>query len=106
MTVFQNYYICLEYCDMSCYADSVESQWQELQRMYDELRHETDPSAIVKQVLYCSIALFMSCLVNYSGRIDPEQFAGKSQAFQRDSQTVTVTGHTCRLLDTTRATTL
>lgn len=61
---------------LTLFLDSVESQWQELQRMYDELRHETDPSGIVKQVLYCSMALFMSCLINYSGRMDPQQFAG------------------------------
>ena len=61
-------------------ATVFEGQWRDLRRMLDELRLSADPSGLVKQVLHSAIALFMFCLANYSGRIDPEQFAATSGA--------------------------
>ena len=55
---------------------SPEWQWVQIHNMYEAVSQHSDPSAHIKQVLHCTIVLFLHCLYMYAAKIDPSQFIG------------------------------
>ena len=60
--------------------NSLESQWKHINSLHASITHKAGNEASVtqKQLLYCTTVLFFESLYNYSIKVDPDQFAGKS----------------------------